>query len=223
MALAGKEKITFQLKLTMMSDWLIKGPTQQKYADAAPLLDGLNRPYVPASTLKGNLRYHVHRLLPILSLDEKIETELFGAGGTKQGSLCFEDCIANQPHRSTTTRIKNRIAINRRQRVVNDEALFIEETVAKGTTLTGNIVCYVKREEKEAIIALLTLAILQINFIGSGKTVGRGYQMIQYKQNEDTQSSTVTVLVEDQEIPYEEWYEIVKPYLGGALDENMEN
>lgn len=210
----GKEKLTFQLQLKMMSDWLIKGASEQKIAHASPLMDGQNRPYIPASTIKGNLRYHAKRLLAMTTIGKHYETFLFGESGAKQGNLYVEDCmLEGKPFASTV--LRHRISINRRRKVVNDEALIVEEAAAKGLTLSGKMVCYVKEEEKAPVIALVSLALMQMNFLGSGKSVGRGYQTMDYKKD-GRDDSYFAVIAEDREIPYEEWRQIVLPYIKGG-------
>ena len=52
-----KAKLTIDLLFNMKSDWLVTGATQQHIVDRTPMLDILGRPYLPASTIKGNVRH----------------------------------------------------------------------------------------------------------------------------------------------------------------------
>lgn len=177
----GKEKLVWNLQFQLNSDWLLKGASQKSHIDTAPLIDGLGRPYIPASSLKGLIRQEFQRLRPVLNIGAEIESYIFGEPGAFQGHAYFEDgTMEGAGDLDSLSQVRTRVAVERKRKVVRDEAIMMEQVVIPNIPLHSSISCYVPAEKKNATIAGLTLAILSISSVGSGKSIGRGRVQFTY-------------------------------------------
>lgn len=209
--MGGKRKLTWHVQFHLQSDWLIKGATMDYRANASPLVDGLGRPYIPASTIKGLLRHQCRRLKPLFTLKTDVEALLFGMPQSAQGSLYIDDALLTGDHLANQLFIKRyRIAIDRKRRVVRDQAFFSEEVVSKEVILASEMTCYVKAEEADEILPFLTLCILQLKEIGSGKSIGRGKIHFKYDGQPGVQkdSSIVSAFVDDRKLDFDQMKEL---------------
>lgn len=209
-----KAKLTIDLLFNMKSDWLVTGATQQHIVDRTPMLDILGRPYLPASTIKGNVRHQFRKLSGLVDM-ESYDTYLFGDKGSEQGHLYFDDAELADPDYdvSQLTRERKRIALDRKNKVVRDQSLLMEEVAIVTLKLKSEITCYVKREDAEKIGALLVLSIFNMKRLGSGKSVGRGEVAFKYAGKiVDETDSVVQLTIDDRDIPFEEFESIVKEF-----------
>lgn len=142
--------------------------------------EGEEKPYIPASSLKGSLRHRVERIAHVLSLDEaETYTDyLFGSrqdADKKQAStLQFEDVILENSRAKTY----DRIAINPLTASVKDGTVIQEETV----TGSFSMEVYFYKEatvKSDMSLALFLFALRDLAFqhvsIGSGGSIGRGF------------------------------------------------
>lgn len=210
-----KKYIEWQINWKFSSDWLIKGPASKQY-DSSPLLDGLNRPYIPGSTIKGNLRHQTRKLVSISPSYHDLSMMLFGQGGNRQGSLYFSEGMmsADLPEQFLTIP-RTRIAMDRKRKVVRDQAINQEELATSFGSMTSTIYGYVQEKDVNDVLALISLGILSVNSLGSGKSVGHGEIMTKYSLTPHHEHSTFFVKLEDeqgnnQQLTHEVWESLVQ-------------
>lgn len=215
--MSGKTKIEWKLRLKIDSDWLIKGAGQQGFISSSPMLDGLGRPYIPASTIKGLLRHEFRKISSIYpNLVDKLiayESFLFGRSGNQQGHLYFSEAtIKDSSYWDQYKKIRTRIAINRKQRVAQDQALIVEQIAISSIELHTDLCCYAKEAEMKDIAGLITLCFLNLDHIGSGKSIGRGKVNIQYQGQgkKEEHSSELYVMFDGLEWSFEQLKQTVQ-------------
>jgi len=203
---AGKSTIQWHLNLHMSSEWLIKGGSERDLADTHVLSDLLGYPYIPASTIKGQLRYQHRRLASLYPQLQEWETFFFGEKGFRHGHLYITDARLKDSLPSEQLLLyRSRVAIDRKRRVSRDQALLTEEVVIPGINLYSELMCHVPPMYVGHAVAALTLCILNIRYLGSGKSIGRGHLRVRYKGTElSTDDSTVEVSVDNQPWTYDE-------------------
>jgi CRISPR/Cas system CSM-associated protein Csm3 (group 7 of RAMP superfamily) len=196
---SGKIRLTCHLAFLPAGEWLIKGASQQHSIDQGPLTDLDSQPYIPASTLKGNLRHRFRQLASLHPRFSEYETRLFGTGGQQNGQLYVDDATLNTSLSPELLRtVRTRIAMDRRRRVAADTALIFEEVVRSGTRMSSELMCYVHPDEKEDVAACLALAVLKMDWIGSGRSIGRGQLSFVYDEQLHPSKSTVHIRFEGE-------------------------
>ncbi|OUM86004.1 MAG: hypothetical protein BAA01_01170 [Bacillus thermozeamaize] len=212
--MAGKSTVQWHLKLRMPSPWLIKGGSDRATANASALTDLLGYPYIPASTIKGQLR-HQHRLLSSIHPQLKNwETFFFGESGIRHGHLYITDATLTHPlHPEQLRQYRSRIAIDRKRKVVSDQALLTEEVIIPGIELGSELMCYVPPDQTASAAAILTLCILNIRSIGSSKSIGYGHLRFRYhddQANPSPDDSTVQVVIDNCPWTYDRFLKAVR-------------
>lgn len=210
-----KRFIEWKINWKFKSEWLVKGASSNGY-DASPLLDGLKRPYIPGSTIKGNLRQQIRKITSLYPSCKPLEKQLFGEGGEYQGCLYFSEALSEVSlPEQLKTNVRTRIALDKKRKVVKDEALIEEELVTPYMPLRSTIIGYVRENEFEDVIALISLSLLNMHSLGSGKSIGRGEIEMKYSELISENYSTFSVLYENDDekrtqLTFQEWESIVK-------------
>lgn len=121
------------------------------------------KPYIPGSTIKGEMRANFNKL----NGEEKTK-ELFGDKFNKASKVIVDNFYAHEDRYETSIRYGN--AIDRFRRVAKEKALFSKEVVSG--TFIGEI--EVLFDEKEIDKDDIYLAIKMITAIGGSKSSGLG-------------------------------------------------
>ncbi|HHY66637.1 MAG TPA: hypothetical protein GX517_05480 [Alicyclobacillus sp.] len=190
--------------------WSIRGPGQEGASLLAPARDWRNRPYIPGSTMRGKIRDSFRKWINLLATAAgtpagttdgparsgwiDVERYCFGEPGTHPGRLYVDDSYAEEqtPGPAVPFAQRPRIAIDRRMGVVKDNFFVAETLVTTEWSFSGGMGLYTSRED---VIALLTLAVLGVKSLGSGRSIGRGRLSWGFSGDEDPGSSLLTVLV----------------------------
>ncbi|MDI3328481.1 MAG: RAMP superfamily CRISPR-associated protein [Alicyclobacillaceae bacterium] len=189
--------------------WSVRGPGQGRESGGRPLVDWRGRPYVPGSTMKGKIRDSFRRLFSAPEWGEEeekaagstsfslqkwraMELYCFGVPGTRPGRLYVDDSYLSEENAGAGQWYgqRHRVAVNRRLGVVKDAFLASETVVEAGWSFEGGMSLYTGNEE---LVAALTLAVLDVDQIGGGRTVGRGRVSWGLAEGEGTSRLTVTV------------------------------
>lgn len=139
-----------------------------------------NKPYIPASTIKGKLRDNFIKLTNANHFDKDcncISCKLFGKQGYSPSKIYIDDFYTEESPKIT---IKYGNAIDRYRKVAKDSALYSEEIVSNKVFL-GEVTVYFK-EDTIKYKQDLELAFKMIDFIGNGKSRGHGYVEIEIEE-----------------------------------------
>lgn len=142
-----------------------------------------NRPFIPATLIKGIVRDNFTRLINTFAKDynitncDRIIGKFFGQEGFMKSRVIFDNL-----HTADSTIFDDRtnIAINRATRNIVDKALVFSETVSpfnengKNIIFTGNILVYYING-MERFERLFIESLESIKCIGSGKSRGLGF------------------------------------------------
>lgn len=212
--MAGKSTIQWHLNLCMSSAWLIKGESDRAIADASALTDLLGYPYIPASTIKGQLRYQHRRLSSLYPQLQEWETFFFGESGIRHGHLYITDATLRESWPPEQLRqYRSRVAIDRKRKVSSDQALLTEEVVIPGIHLYSELMCHVPPAQAGHAAAMLTLCILNIRYLGSGKSIGRGHLRFRYHDVKTSpDDSTVQVVVDNRPWTYDDLVQAIRSW-----------
>ncbi|ATY85804.1 hypothetical protein CVV65_13440 [Kyrpidia spormannii] len=190
--------------------WSVRGPGQEGASVSGPALDWRGRPYVPGSTMRGKIRDSFSRLAhafqntsgepdTILSGHRKdwrdMERYCFGAPGIQPGRLYVDDSYMPDDVDASNLQFAShhRTAIHRRLGVVKDGFLVSEALVGTEWSFVGGMSLYSTRED---VVALLTLAILGIEHLGSGRSIGRGRLSWNLSNDDGPGTSRLTVTMD---------------------------
>lgn len=191
-------KVHIELKLTLnfYNGMFIGGGKGSGLIDSFVIKDHKNRPYIPASTIKGRIRYNYALLLnsfPKLGEfcnfngknDEKNHQckcevcTVFGGEGNNPGLLYFDDLkMDNDLEESKYLySVRTGILVNRYNKQVKDEALFKFETSAIGEEqqFTGCIEGYLQDKDYKKQLLLIYTAIKMIKTLGGNQSRGLGW------------------------------------------------
>lgn len=176
----------------LLDDRVVQGPH--------PEIPAAIVPYLPGSTIKGRLRYHLRQLAGMFALPDA-DTRLFGSG-ERPGDLRVTDAHLNdlglvellrtKPSGSgasaTTERsapldaylvrgARSFVQLSRTRRVARDERLFRIELTEAGLTFAGTISGVLRSSEPKRDLALLCAAVRDLTHLGGYK--GRGLGLCQ--------------------------------------------
>lgn len=131
------------------------------------------RPYIPGSTIKGEMRSNFLKLN-----GEKKTRELFGYGYDNSSNIIVDNFYADGDDYTANIRYGN--AIDRFRKVAKDKALYSKEVISG--TFKGQIEAIIDEEiaDKDDIY----LAIKMIESIGGSKSSGLGRINIEIKEVE---------------------------------------
>jgi CRISPR/Cas system CSM-associated protein Csm3 (group 7 of RAMP superfamily) len=172
----------------ILDDRIVQGPH--------PQAEGADLPYVPGSSLKGRLRYHVRRLSALIGEYQQAasggsERRLFGSpaapGGLHFGDAYIADVtlarklagIRDDPplaqHYARSER--SFVALSRGRRVALDQRLFRLELADLGLVFAADVRGRLGRQSDEAEydLALLLAASRELTHLGGHKGRGLGY------------------------------------------------
>ncbi len=169
----------------ILDDRMVQGPHPQ-YPNTI-------LPYLPGSTLKGRLRYHLRRLAAIFDLPE-VEDRLFGSperlGDLRVadahlsdtalvGQISEENKEKNEPRPSPldgylVRGARSFVSLSRGRRVARDERLFRLELAETGLVFSSTIHGALSAPEPKRDLALLLAATRDLTHLGGHKGRGLG-------------------------------------------------
>ena len=157
----------------LIDDRVVQGPH--------PEFPGLVLPYLPGSTIKGRLRYHLRHLADIFDRPDT-DNWLFG-NGERPGDLRFTDAHLSSgdseqsisPDGYPVLGARSFVQLSRQRRVARDQRLFRIELTETGLTFVGTISGVLYSPEPKCDLALLCAAIGDLTHLGGHKGRGLGH------------------------------------------------
>lgn len=179
----SKKHIVINLDISFYNQCFIGGGKGGSNIDMYTLKDSEDKPYIPASTIKGRVRANFSMLLKTFYKNKKdaeyIVTKWFGEGGNKPGKLYFDDLKmeGNDLEKSYMYDVRNGITVDRYRRCVRDRALYNIQTAGAGGNehFQGQISGYVLEEDYEEFMPYLFTAVKMIKTIGGSQSRGIGW------------------------------------------------
>lgn len=184
----SRNKIHIEIKLNFYNEYFTGGGKGTSEIDSYTLknIDGM--PYLPASALKGKLRYIATEIYDSLFKEECknyykenekcgcLMCNLFGEKENSRGSLNFENLYLNNKNDRDVFNKRVGIQVNRYLKVVNDKALFKYETSNIGENyFTGEINGYLEEENYKKQLVILYLAFNYMDTLGGFQSRGTGW------------------------------------------------
>jgi CRISPR/Cas system CSM-associated protein Csm3 (group 7 of RAMP superfamily) len=174
------------------------GALADSLADKPTIKDGLNRPFIPASSVKGRLRHTCEKLIRALQNDEHAACPapnpqftcpldparlgdycpvclIFGSP-RRPSPLVFADLRQAESDVDIPTVVRTGVSIGRRRRVAEPQRLFRLETVAPLPQIEymGEISGHLTGANSQALVALLVGGLTMMNTIGGSHARGLG-------------------------------------------------
>ncbi|MCI7442472.1 MAG: RAMP superfamily CRISPR-associated protein [Clostridium sp.] len=184
----SRNKIHIEIKLNFYNEYFTGGGKGTSAIDCYTLknIDGM--PYIPASALKGKLRYIATEIYDSLfkkecknyyKENEKcgcLMCSLFGEKENSRGSLNFENLYLNDNKNNNIFNERTGIQVNRYLKVVNDKALFKYETSSIGDNyFFGEINGYLEENDYKKQLLILFLAFNYMDTLGGFQSRGIGW------------------------------------------------
>lgn len=186
----GKHQLVIDLTIRFASDFAIVGASGSGLLDDYVIKDTYQRPYIPASSLRGKVRHQLSQLLTSCNPDRFCGYEgeeedcscmictLFGCEGNHRGSLLFDNLTVDQEDLLHSNYYQKRtgISISRHTRTVRDQALRSYETSGSSGALafSGSITGYVQGEDWQQQVVWLYLALKMVQSLGKSQSAGLG-------------------------------------------------
>ncbi|MCX7921550.1 MAG: RAMP superfamily CRISPR-associated protein [Clostridia bacterium] len=182
-----KYKVSIQLKTPLH---ISSGVGGEKYRTML-LLE--NRPIIPASTIKGELRSNFTKLLGLQCTGRKeagqecscAACEIFGGAGYKPARIYIQDFFLQEDGDTKDKHkfsIRPTVAIDRYRRVAKDGALAGTQILEKGV-FKGSIEVYFTHETYEHE-KFIRIGLKMIEAIGGGKSRGLGFVKVEVEDCE---------------------------------------
>lgn len=183
----SKKHLRLDLIFNFYNGMLIGGGKGGDLIDSFVLKDYDNKPYIPASTIKGRVRYNYTMLLNTFSDNESFHSlnagkevcKLFGGEGNSPGILYFEDLKLDKNSIKDKYLYDTRVGIliNRYNRQVKDDAFFQYEISAidEKQKFVGSIEGYMDEKDYKKQVVLLYTAIKMIQTLGGNQSRGVGW------------------------------------------------
>jgi len=192
----SKKHLRIELYISFYNEYFIGGGRGSGIIDSFVIKDSENKPYIPASTIKGRIKYNFALLLNTFknqlfcgfdNMDrgtknkncQCIICKWFGREGNKPGILYFNDLKLNDKSQSFQNdySIRSGILIDRYTKNAMDKALFTIETSGMGGAhkFAGEIEGYVDSEDFKNYIPILYTAIAMIETLGGSQSRGLGW------------------------------------------------
>lgn len=185
-----KVKVHIDIELKFYNEYFIGGGKGISSLDSYVLKDINDKPYIPATTLKGKLRYISTLIYDGLTNSrcegyyEKhdkcncIICNMFGSKENSIGRLKFQNLLLNDNgDNKGRYSVRNGIEVNRKLKVTKDKSLFKYETVAldRDEKFIGEIDGYLSEDIYKKQIIVLFLAFNMMDTIGAMQSRGLGW------------------------------------------------
>lgn len=175
------ERLLLTVQLKADAPISIRSGLSAEQQKAAPFArDHRNRPYVPATTLKGALRSQYHG---------EHATELFGLISIKDagtsGAISFDHAFVAEEAAPETIKTSRRTAIDRRRGSAEHNKLFVTDSVGAGMIFSTQFAIGVENGEFQKAAERLAEALVPLQHgisVGAGQRQGQGLLTVSGKQ-----------------------------------------
>ncbi|MEZ0537880.1 RAMP superfamily CRISPR-associated protein [Caldicellulosiruptoraceae bacterium PP1] len=183
------EKITYKITLQVLTPFSICfGAGKEEGISNKIIRNNSGYPYIPASTIKGLVRYYYSYLFEKGHIESANGLcrcnvcKIFGSQGNMPSRIFFEDLNFEKDDSLGTPVVSTKasIAIDRYRRAVRNKALFTQEMVENGI-FSGRIILYLDSDEIH-LKKQIEMAIKMIDRIGSSKSRGLGSVKVLLKE-----------------------------------------
>ncbi len=174
----NKAEIELSLTICFYNEFLIGGGKGSGIIQNYIQRDFLDRPYIPATTLKGRIRHHAGLIRHLFNDGEQLYNDIFGGEGVKKGTFYFDHAnLKNSDDFDSQllTNLRTGISINRFLKTNIDSHLHTDETSGYGGQMVFNSGINGFVHDYKKYVAFIVASIRLIRFFGGRKSAGLGW------------------------------------------------